>query len=88
MELEEPKDEMMKIQKIIASYGVVETILWNRYYYQVPVMARTIISTFNKHQIYNSMLQDFSIGRGNCTIKDGSICSCFIDMGSPVKTKV
>ena len=41
-----------------------------------------------KAQIYNLMVQAISRGGGDCAAKVQSLCSCFVYMGSPVKTQV
>ena len=33
-------------------------------------------------------MQDISKGGGDCTTKVGSLCACFVDMGSPVKSQL
>ena len=71
-----------------ASPGGTEAIVWNRCSYQVPEMVGTNSSTNEKHKFYNSIVQDVSRRRVYCARKVGSLCSRFVDMGSPVKTQV
>ena len=51
-------------------------------------MVGTNTSTNEKHNFYNSKVQAISKGGGDCTTKVGYQCSCFVDMGAPVKTQV
>ena len=45
-------------------------------------------STNEKHKFYNSMVQAISRVGGDCFTKVGSICNCFVEMRSLVKTQV
>ena len=51
-------------------------------------MVGTNTSTNKKHSYYNSTVQAISRRGGDCAKKVGSLCARFVDMGSPVKTKV
>ena len=72
--------------KSSASPGGTETIVWNICSYQVPDMVGTNASTNENHKFYNSTVQAISIGGGDCSTKVGSLCACYFDMGTPVKT--
>ena len=71
-----------------ASPGGTETILWNRYPYQIPAMVVTNASTNEKHKFYNSTVQAISRGGGDCNTKVGALCARFVDMVASVKTQV
>ena len=77
-----------RTRKISTSPGETETIIRNRYSYQVPDMIVTNASTNKNNKFYNSTVQAISIGGRDCATKVGSVCACFVDMGSPVKTQV
>ena len=51
-------------------------------------MVETNSFTYKKHKLYNTTVQEISIGGGDFTTKVGSLCDYFVDMGSPVKTQV
>ena len=71
-----------------ASPRGTETIVWNRCSYQVPTMVRTNDYTNENHRLYNSTVKAISIGWEDFNTKVGSLCACFVDIGSPVKTQV
>ena len=68
--------------------GGTETIVWNICSYQVPEVVGTSYSTNEKYKLYNSTVQAIPRGGGDCTTNFGSMCACFVDIGSPVKTQV
>ena len=74
--------------KIYASLGGTETIVWNIFSYQVPVMVGNNYSTNKNCKFYNSTVQAISTGVGYCDTKFGDLCNRFVGMGAPVKTQV
>ena len=73
--------------KISTSLGETETIVWNRFLYQVPEMVGTNASADENRKFYNSTVQ--AISRvGDCATKVGAMCAHFFDMWAPVKTQV
>ena len=68
---------LARIGKSLASYGITETVLWDRYLHQVPEMVGTIASTNEKHNFYNSMGLLLLLRGGDCATKDISQCACF-----------
>ena len=71
--------------KIATSPGGTETIVWNRFSYQVIEMVGTNTSTNEKNNFYNSTVRVISIGVGDCTTKFGALCANVLDMVSLVK---
>ena len=51
-------------------------------------MVGTYDLTNKKNKFYNSTVQVISRRGGYCVAKVGALCSCFYDIGSPVKTQV
>ena len=66
--------------KSSASPGGTETIVRNRYSYQVPSMVGTNASKNEKHKFYNSTVQAISRGGGYFATKVGALCANFVDM--------
>ena len=77
-----------RIGNIYASPGGTETILRNRYSYQVTDMVGTNASTNEKNKFYNSTAQAISRGGGDCATKVGSMCAYCFDIGPRVKNQV
>ena len=51
-------------------------------------MVGTNASKNENHTFYNSTVQAISRGGGDCSIKVGAMCDCFVDMGAPVRPQV
>ena len=81
-------NEPKKYWKISDSTEGTESIVLNRFSYQVPAMVGKNSSTNKNHKFYNSTVQAISIGVGDCATKVGAPRDRFVDMGSPVKTQV
>ena len=77
-----------RIEKIYASPGGTETIVWSIRSYQVPYMVGTNASTNKNHKFYKSTVPAISRGGGFCATKVGSLCARFVYMGSLDKTQV
>ena len=69
--------------KSSTSLGETETIVQNRYSYQIPAMVGTNASTNKNYKLYNSTVQNISRGEGYYTTKVGALCARFVDMESP-----
>ena len=64
--------------KISASTGGTETMVLNKYLYQVPAIFGTNASTNGNHKFYNSTVQAISRGGGNCATDVGALCAHFV----------
>ena len=73
---------------IAAFHRGTETVVWNRCSYQVPDMVETNDSTKEQHNFYNSMVQEISIGGGDCDKKVVALCTRFFHGTPDRKTRV